>query len=173
MPSQSQYIYCDSKRIKIRNLEINLRPDTRLHATWTAFPVKPSTRSVGPLFGPRTLWCVLCTRTRRSSPGDSSLFADGCLLVIDIPSFQYQTRSIHSFRRLLSPAFASLPSKSFISMLPTFAFAALASALVVRAVPCVQFDTAWNLYAFGGSSDVNLGQNTTWACECKDLLHSS
>ncbi|GFZ42810.1 hypothetical protein JCM24511_00528 [Saitozyma sp. JCM 24511] len=42
--------------------------------------------------------------------------------------------------------------------------AALAALLLplASAVPCVQFDTAWNLYAFGGSSDVNLGANTTW-----------
>ncbi|KAK4687433.1 hypothetical protein P7C73_g2682, partial [Tremellales sp. Uapishka_1] len=43
------------------------------------------------------------------------------------------------------------------------AAAVLLSAVVASAVPCVQFDTAWNLYAFGGSSDVNLGANTTWA----------
>ncbi|CAD6585875.1 MAG: hypothetical protein TREMPRED_004267 [Tremellales sp. Tagirdzhanova-0007] len=48
-------------------------------------------------------------------------------------------------------------------MVPTVAIAALVSTLLVNALPCVQFDTAWNLYAFGGTSDVNLGQNTTWA----------
>lgn len=44
--------------------------------------------------------------------------------------------------------------------------AALLSPLAVldaSAKGCVAFDTSWNLYAFGGSSDVNLGQNTTWA----------
>jgi hypothetical protein len=35
----------------------------------------------------------------------------------------------------------------------------------VDAKACVQFDAQWNLYAFGGSEDVSLGQNTTWGCE--------
>ncbi|WWC87658.1 uncharacterized protein L201_002548 [Kwoniella dendrophila CBS 6074] len=50
-------------------------------------------------------------------------------------------------------------------MLPTLALFSILSALTasVAAVPCVQFDTNWNLYAFGGSSDVKLGANTTWA----------
>lgn len=39
------------------------------------------------------------------------------------------------------------------------------SASQVDAKPCVQFDASWNLYAFGGSEDVSLGQNTTWGCE--------
>jgi hypothetical protein len=42
---------------------------------------------------------------------------------------------------------------------------ALLSALSVSALPCVQFDTSFNLYAFGGSSDVNLGASSTWGCE--------
>jgi hypothetical protein len=51
-------------------------------------------------------------------------------------------------------------------MRATAAVAALAALLrLASAVPCVQFDTSWNLYAFGGSSDVNLGANTTWSCE--------
>lgn len=40
------------------------------------------------------------------------------------------------------------------------------SALQANAKPCVQFDASWNLYAFGGTEDVSLGQNTTWGCEC-------
>jgi len=40
--------------------------------------------------------------------------------------------------------------------------AAAAVPLATRALPCPAFDTAWNLYAFGGTTDVNLGQNTTW-----------
>ncbi len=58
-------------------------------------------------------------------------------------------------------------------MIPTFALAALASAIVIRAVPCVQFDTSWNLYTFGGSSDVMLGQNTSWACKSASPLRPS
>lgn len=69
---------------------------------------------------------------------------------------------------------------SFLSFLPAFAHqsitmprlalsastAILASfALAASAKPCVQFDASWNLYAFGGSEDVSLGQNTTWGCE--------
>ncbi|WVQ94465.1 hypothetical protein IAU59_001544 [Kwoniella sp. CBS 9459] len=38
-----------------------------------------------------------------------------------------------------------------------------AFALNVNAVPCVQFDASWNLYAFGGDQDVKLGSNTSWA----------
>lgn len=46
---------------------------------------------------------------------------------------------------------------------------ALSSLLLplASAMPCVQFDTAWNLYAFGGSEDVNLGQSSSWGCECR------
>jgi hypothetical protein len=40
----------------------------------------------------------------------------------------------------------------------------------VDAKACVQFDAQWNLYAFGGSEDVSLGQNTTWGCEWLFLL---
>lgn len=40
------------------------------------------------------------------------------------------------------------------------------STTIVSALPCVQFDTSYNLYAFGGSEDVKLGSNTTWAREC-------
>ncbi|OCF34632.1 hypothetical protein I316_03673 [Kwoniella heveanensis BCC8398] len=38
-----------------------------------------------------------------------------------------------------------------------------AFALNVNAVPCVQFDASWNLYAFGGDQDVKLGSNSSWA----------
>ncbi|WWC60080.1 uncharacterized protein I303_102643 [Kwoniella dejecticola CBS 10117] len=50
-------------------------------------------------------------------------------------------------------------------MLPTLALFSVLTALTatVSAVPCVQFDSSWNLYAFGGSEDVKLGANTTWA----------
>lgn len=50
-------------------------------------------------------------------------------------------------------------------MLSLIVAAALAP-LAARAVPCVQFDTANNLYAFGGSQDVQLGQSSSWAREC-------
>lgn len=32
------------------------------------------------------------------------------------------------------------------------------------AVPCVQFDANWDLYAFGGSEDVKLGGSGSWGC---------
>jgi len=47
-------------------------------------------------------------------------------------------------------------------MIANLALAALLP-LLATAVPCVQFDTSWNLYAFGGSQDVNLGQSSSWA----------
>ena len=34
----------------------------------------------------------------------------------------------------------------------------------VGAVPCVQFDASWGLYAFGGSEDVKLGTSDSWGC---------
>lgn len=49
-------------------------------------------------------------------------------------------------------------------MVAIYALAALLPTLVA-AVPCVQFDTQWNLYAFGGDKDVNLGQSSSWGCE--------
>ena len=53
-----------------------------------------------------------------------------------------------------------------LSLTATAASAILVSwALTTAAKPCVQFDASWNLYAFGGSEDVMLGQNTTWGCE--------
>ncbi|KAL7419792.1 hypothetical protein Q5752_005708 [Cryptotrichosporon argae] len=60
-------------------------------------------------------------------------------------------------------------------MIPKLAAAAAALALahLAVAVPCVQFDTSWNLYAFGGSSDVNLGQNTTWSSPSAQTLTST
>ena len=50
-------------------------------------------------------------------------------------------------------------------MIASLALAALLP-LLATAVPCVQFDTQWNLYAFGGSQDVNLGKSSSWAREC-------
>jgi hypothetical protein len=37
------------------------------------------------------------------------------------------------------------------------------------AVPCVQFDASWNLYAFGGSEDVKLGGSGSWGCKFHSL----
>jgi len=47
------------------------------------------------------------------------------------------------------------------------ALLALASLLpsLAAAATCVQFDTDWNLYAFGGEKDVKLGQASSWGCE--------
>lgn len=50
-------------------------------------------------------------------------------------------------------------------MFAVAALASLLSAIAVKAVPCVQFDSSWNLYAFGGDQDVMIGDNTTWSCE--------
>jgi hypothetical protein len=49
-------------------------------------------------------------------------------------------------------------------MVALFALAALLPSLA-SAATCVQFDTNWNLYAFGGSEDVSLGAASNWACE--------
>lgn len=56
------------------------------------------------------------------------------------------------------------------------AAAALLSPLAVldaAAKGCVAFDTSWNLYAFGGSSDVNLGQNSTWSSPSAKTLSTN
>ncbi|WWC68842.1 uncharacterized protein I206_102778 [Kwoniella pini CBS 10737] len=60
-------------------------------------------------------------------------------------------------------------------MVSTFALISVLSALTatVSAVPCVQFDSSWNLYAFGGSEDVKLGANTTWAQPQASALSTS
>ncbi|KAK6907122.1 hypothetical protein I203_101111 [Kwoniella mangroviensis CBS 8507] len=60
-------------------------------------------------------------------------------------------------------------------MLPTLALFSVLTALTasVSAVPCVQFDSSWNLYAFGGSDDVKLGANTTWSSPSTSTLSSS
>ncbi|WVW79922.1 hypothetical protein I302_101892 [Kwoniella bestiolae CBS 10118] len=60
-------------------------------------------------------------------------------------------------------------------MLPTLALFSLLSAFTatVSAVPCVQFDSSWNLYAFGGSSDVKLGANTTWSSPSTSPISTS
>lgn len=52
---------------------------------------------------------------------------------------------------------------------------ALSSLLLplAAAIPCVQFDTAWNLYAFGGSQDVNLGQSSSWGSPNPTTLTST
>lgn len=42
---------------------------------------------------------------------------------------------------------------------------ALTAPALVNAATCVQFDTQWNLYAFGGSQDVSLGQSSSWGCK--------
>ncbi|ORY29526.1 hypothetical protein BCR39DRAFT_495391 [Naematelia encephala] len=55
-------------------------------------------------------------------------------------------------------------------MIRTLAGIAILSALAASASPCVQFDTSFNLYAFGGTSDVNLGQNTSWASPSPQTL---
>ncbi|KAK8861374.1 hypothetical protein IAR55_002193 [Kwoniella newhampshirensis] len=60
-------------------------------------------------------------------------------------------------------------------MLSTLIIASVLSLLAVsvQAVPCVQFDANWNLYAFGGSSDVKLGANDTWASPSPSPLSTS
>jgi hypothetical protein len=51
----------------------------------------------------------------------------------------------------------TLPSKKTI-------LAALPFIASAGAVPCVQFDADWSLYAFGGSEDVKLGGSGSWGC---------
>ncbi|WVQ79164.1 hypothetical protein IAT38_001260 [Cryptococcus sp. DSM 104549] len=58
-------------------------------------------------------------------------------------------------------------------MLSTLALASLLSTVAVRAVPCVQFDASWNLYAFGGDSDVKIGDNSTWSSPSTTTLSTS
>ena len=48
-------------------------------------------------------------------------------------------------------------------------FLALAAPALVNAATCVQFDTQWNLYAFGGSEDVGLGQSSSWGCKFSNI----
>ena len=59
------------------------------------------------------------------------------------------------------------PEHSSISML-FHPLLALIAALGVSAIPCVQMDTADNLYAFGGTSDVKIGAKSSWGCGCSD-----
>lgn len=40
---------------------------------------------------------------------------------------------------------------------------------LTAAIPCVQFDSSFNLYAFGGEQDVALGASSAWACEYQPL----
>lgn len=49
-------------------------------------------------------------------------------------------------------------------MIPVLAFATLFPALAA-AIPCVQFDADYNLYAFGGEQDVALGASSAWSGE--------
>ncbi|ODO06328.1 hypothetical protein L198_01560 [Cryptococcus wingfieldii CBS 7118] len=58
-------------------------------------------------------------------------------------------------------------------MLASLAIASLLSAAAANAVPCVQFDASWNLYAFGGDSDVRIGDNTTWSSPSTTTLTTS
>ncbi|ORX36369.1 hypothetical protein BD324DRAFT_642541 [Kockovaella imperatae] len=46
-----------------------------------------------------------------------------------------------------------LPILTLLSLIPSLVFA----------VPCVQFDTNWDLYAFGGNEDVKLGNSSSWS----------
>ncbi|KAJ9092679.1 hypothetical protein QFC21_006745 [Naganishia friedmannii] len=57
-----------------------------------------------------------------------------------------------------------MPSTLRLSLSASAALVAwfASSAAPASAKPCVQFDASWNLYAFGGTEDVSLGQNTTW-----------
>ncbi|ADV25379.1 hypothetical protein I315_05247 [Cryptococcus gattii Ru294] len=48
-------------------------------------------------------------------------------------------------------------------MLAAAALASLLATIAVNAVTCVQFDSSWNLYAFGGDQDVKIGDNNTWS----------
>ncbi|WWD16720.1 hypothetical protein CI109_101151 [Kwoniella shandongensis] len=60
-------------------------------------------------------------------------------------------------------------------MLSSFTIASVLSVLAVsvQAVPCVQFDANWNLYAFGGSSDVKLGTSDSWSSPNPTTLSTS
>ncbi|OXB33434.1 hypothetical protein LQV05_001839 [Cryptococcus neoformans] len=58
-------------------------------------------------------------------------------------------------------------------MFAVAALASLLSAIAVKAVPCVQFDSSWNLYAFGGDQDVMIGDNTTWSSPSTTPLSTS
>lgn len=49
-------------------------------------------------------------------------------------------------------------------MLAAATLASLLATIAVNAVTCVQFDSSWNLYAFGGDQDVKIGDNNTWSC---------
>ncbi|WVO17991.1 hypothetical protein L204_105689 [Cryptococcus depauperatus] len=58
-------------------------------------------------------------------------------------------------------------------MLFVFGLAVCLSALAVNAVPCVQFDASWNLYAFGGNQDVKIGDSSSWSSPKTSSLSSN
>ena len=88
-------------------------------------------------------------------------------LAIGHSTFNHLNRRYALFNLFL---LGSVTLEHYDKMIPTFAIAALVSTLLVDALPCVQFDTSWNLYAFGGTTDVKLGQNTTWSSKSLSCL---
>ncbi|AAW45106.1 hypothetical protein CNBL2400 [Cryptococcus deneoformans B-3501A] len=58
-------------------------------------------------------------------------------------------------------------------MFAAAALASLLSTIAANAVPCVQFDSSWNLYAFGGDQDVKIGDNSTWSSPSTTPLSTS
>jgi hypothetical protein len=72
-------------------------------------------------------------------------------------NISYNHPQASPYRRRLVKMF-TLPSKKTI-------LAALPFVASAGAVPCVQFDADWSLYAFGGSEDVKLGGSGSWGCK--------
>jgi hypothetical protein len=54
-------------------------------------------------------------------------------------------------------------------MVGLLALAALLPTLA-SAAKCVQFDSDFNLYAFGGAKDVKIGPSSSWDCEWSSVL---
>lgn len=71
-----------------------------------------------------------------------------------------------SITRLPSP---QLNCRTMLSVLATALFASAS----VGAVPCVQFDADWSLYAFGGNEDVKLGASDSWGCKSRAVSRLS
>lgn len=71
-----------------------------------------------------------------------------------------------SFLKHQQAILASLePSTMFTRPSKKTILAALPFIASAGAVPCVQFDADWSLYAFGGSEDVKLGGSGSWGCK--------
>ena len=116
------------------------------------------------------------TQKCHTPPLPSPLFASSHIRLIFVLFAQpHRTHCSHHHVHSPPPHRLVLQSLSRTTHLTAMITLALVPffAVLAAAVPCVQFDSSWNLYAFGGASDVNLGQNSSWGCESNMLTGSS